>query len=329
MRTCLSLSTAFAAVLTIASASFSPAIAQDYSNYPERPVTIILPYAPGGPTDNTGRPYAQYLGEYFDEEFVIENRGGAGGTIGAGIVARAKPDGYTLMITPSAVLTVKPTVVPDLSYAPLEDFIPISRVSISVGALGVHPSLPVNSVKELIAYAKEHPGELNYGSAGMGTITQMRNEVFKDLTGTDIVHVPYKGSAAALNGLLSGEVQMMIDPTTLPQHRPGGVRVLAVDSDERLEAFPDIPTIAEAGVPEYDIQNWYGFLAPAGTPQPIIDKLSAAVQEISKRPELKANFANVGLIPTSDPSPKAFAEAIKRDQEKYRKILEKADYEAN
>lgn len=325
----LSLPTIVVTALAIVSASFSPAQAQDYESYPERPVTIILPYAPGGSTDNTGRPYAQHLSEFFGEEFVIENRGGAGGTIGAGIAAQAKPDGYTLLISPTAVLTVKPNVDPDLAYEPLEDFAPITRVSMSVGALAISPSIPAQTVEELVAYAKANPGKLNHGSAGMGTITQMSNEIFKEVAGIDVVHVPYSGSAASLNGLLAGEVDILFDAVALPQHAAGNVRVLAVDTDERLAAYPDIPTLAEAGFTDYDVQAWFGLLAPAGTPQPIIMKLHAAIQEIAKRPELKKHLAGVGIIPLTDPSPEAFAEVIKRDQAKYGEILKRVGYQAN
>ena len=250
------------------------AIAQ---NWPAKPVRLIVPYPPGGSADILARAIGQKLAEGMGQQVIIDNRPGAGTAIGAEATAKAAPDGYTIMLGTVSSHAINPALTPGLKYDPVKDFAPVSLVASIPFALIVHPSLPAHSVKELIALAKTKPGALNFSSAGTGTSNHLAGELFKSMTGTFMVHIPYKGSAPALNDLIAGQVQLMFDLvlTTAPHVKSGAVRAIAVTGSERSSALPGVPTVAESGVPGYEVSAWFGFFAPAGTPATIVNALNA------------------------------------------------------
>jgi tripartite-type tricarboxylate transporter receptor subunit TctC len=287
----------FAVSLAIASA-MPPVAAQ---TWPEKPVRIILPYAPGGATDAIGRPWAEKLSQAFGQQFVIENRGGASGMIGVEAAVKAAPDGYTLLLTPNSAIAI----VPSLRKAPYDatrDLAPVGRVGDIVGGFVVHPSVGVKSMQELIAYAKKNPGKLTFGSAGLATSTHLRIEMLKLRAGINILHVPYRGSADALNDLLAGNVQMMNEIVVYPHVKAGKLVLLAINHSERHWDFPNVPTLREAGVPDADVPIWFAMFAPAGTPKDIIAKLNARMTEIARTDDLKAKMRAIGVsIPVQSP----------------------------
>ena len=282
-------------------------------DWPTKPVRVIVPYAPGGSADNVARPFAEALSQKFGQQFVIDNRGGAGGMIGVETAVKSAKDGYTLLMTPMASLVILPHTR-QVPYDPFKDLAPVARAADTLAAIAVHPSLGVETLKDFVALAKKKPGEIHFGSAGLGTITQMRMEILKDMTGIDIVHVPYKGSAEALNDLLAGHVQALSEGNVLPQAKAGRLKLLAVVGNERLPDFPDVPTAKEAGFPEYDAPSWHGMLAPAGVPAEIIDKVARAMAEIAKTPDMRDKLIRVGLVPIQD-TPAGMAEAMRRHSE--------------
>lgn len=306
-----SLFAAFALLLAL------PALAQDY---PTRPVRIVVSYAPGGSNDVVARVIAPELQKELGQSFIVENRAGASGTIGADMVAKSPPDGYTLFMGAGAH-ALAPSLYKKLPYDYVRDFAPISLAATSTYVLVVNPAVPARTVPELIALLKSKPGQLNYGSAGKGTPLHLAAELFKSKTGTDIVHVPYGGDTPALNDLLAGTVQLsfMSVSSTAPQIRAGKLRALAVTSAQRSEALPDLPTLAELGIAGYDVGTWWGLLAPAGTPDTIITRLNAAMRKAVAQPEVKARFAPLGLDPRSD-SPAEFATFIKMEVDRYAAI---------
>jgi tripartite-type tricarboxylate transporter receptor subunit TctC len=306
-----SLFAAFALLLAL------PALAQDY---PTRPVRIVVSYAPGGSNDVVARVIAPELQKELGQSFIVENRAGASGTIGADMVAKSPPDGYTLFMGAGAH-ALAPSLYKKLPYDYVRDFAPISLAATSTYVLVVNPAVPARTVPELIALLKSKPGQLNYASAGKGTPLHLAAELFKSKTGTDIVHVPYGGDTPALNDLLAGTVQLsfMSVSSTAPQIRAGKLRALAVTSAQRSEALPDLPTLAELGIAGYDVGTWWGLLAPAGTPDTIITRLNAAMRKAVAQPEVKARFAPLGLDPRSD-SPAEFATFIKMEVDRYAAI---------
>ena len=272
------------------------------ANWPDKPVKLILPYAPGGATDAIGRPWAAALSKAFGQQFVVENRGGAGGMIGTEAVAKAAPDGYTLLLTPNATLTVLPSLR-KTPYDPAKSFAPIARVGDLVCGFVVHPSVGVKTMPELLDYAKKNPGKLVYGSAGLGTATQLRIEMLKLKTGVDILHVPYRGSADALNDLLPGTVQMMNEIVVLPHVKAGKLILLNINHSVRNPDFPDVPTLTELGIKDADVPIWYSILAPTGTPADIIAKLNEKVVELAKSDEMKAKMRSINVeVPLQKPA---------------------------
>ncbi len=284
-----------------------PGFAQ--GTWPTKPVKLILPYAPGGATDLIGRPWAEKLTQAFGHPFVIDNKGGASGAIGTELAARSAPDGYTFLLTPGATLTVLPQLR-KVSYDPNKDLVPVARVGDLVCGFVIVPSLGINTIQELIAYAKKNPGKLAYGSAGLGTYSQMRIEMLKDKAGIDILHVPYRGSADALNDLLSGQVQMMNEINVIPHVRAGKLKLLNINYSSRHPDFPDVPTLTEAGVADADVSIQYTLQAPAGTPKDIINALNKKVVEIAQTPDMIKRMRDINVVvPLQTP------EEIKKEQD--------------
>jgi len=284
---------AFAGVL-LAIGLAQDALAQATS-WPEKPVKLILPYAPGGATDLIGRPWADKLSQIMGQQFVIENRGGAGGMIGTEAAAKAPADGYTFLLTPNATLTILPSLraVP---YDAFKSFEPVGRVGDLVSGFVIHPAVGAKDFGEMIAYAKQHPGKLAYGSAGLGTATQLRVEMLKYRAGIDILHVPYRGSADALNDLLPNTVQMMNEINVLPHVKAGKLILLNINYPTRHPDFPDVPTLTELGYRDADVPIWYLVLAPAGTPTDILAKFNAALIEIAKSEDMIAKMRAINVI---------------------------------
>jgi tripartite-type tricarboxylate transporter receptor subunit TctC len=285
--------------LAIASALLAIGLAQEAlaqaTSWPERPVKLILPYAPGGATDLIGRPWADTLSQVMGQQFVIENRGGAGGMIGTEAAAKAPADGYTFLLTPNATLTILPSLraVP---YDALKSFEPVGRVGDLVSGFVIHPAVGVKDFREMVAYAKQHPGKLAYGSAGLGTATQLRVEMLKYRAGIDILHVPYRGSADALNDLLPNTVQMMNEINVLPHVKAGKLILLNINYPTRHPDFPDVPTLTELGYGDADVPIWYLVLAPAGTPKEILAKFNAVLIELAKSDEIIAKMRAINVI---------------------------------
>lgn len=275
----------------------SQCFAQDY---PTRPVKIIVPFGAGGPADVTARVIGNALQESLGQPFVVEDRPGAGALIGTGEAVKAAPDGYTLLMM-SNTQTANESLIPQRKYELMRDLVPIAPANYSDLVIVVNPSVPAKTLKEFIALAKSEPGKLNYASSGQGTPYHMAGELFKAMAGIDLVHVPYRSSGDARSGVIGGQVQMMIDavPTMAPNIAAGQVRALATTGKARSSVLSDVPTADEAGVPGYNATIWLGFMAPAGTPKPIIDKLNAAINVAIKRPDIVKLWATQGAIPMS------------------------------
>lgn len=290
--------------------------------YPDKTVRIIVPFAPAGAGDLFARSVAQRLRDALGQEVIVENRGGAGGTIGLGYAAKAAPDGYTLALGNLGTLAINPTLYKDIPYDSIKSFEPVSLIGGTPLILVVHPSLPVKSVKELIVLAKAQPGKLNYASAGSGGPTHLTMELIKSQLGLNIVHVPYKGNVAAITSVVTGETDMMITTilTPLPHMKNGRLRGLAVTTAKRQPAVPDIPTLAETAIPGFDASGWYGILAPAGTPRSVIAKLNAVIVEMMNSPEVRASFTKQGLEVFGS-TPEQFSEKIRSEMVKWGKIV--------
>lgn len=288
--------------------------------YPSRLIHVVVPW-PGGSNDAAGRLVFQKVAESVGQPVVIENRAGASGTIGAGLVARSTPDGYTVMVT-SASHIANAHLYKNLPFDALKDFIGITPLSVQVGILTVHPSLPAKSVQELIALARTHPDQILYGSSGSGSFVHLTMAHFNVMTGTKMVHVPYKGADAAGFALVGGELQAMI--TTMPVVRPHlsgkRVRLLAVTSNTRIKLLPDVPTLAEAGVPGYEFTAWVGAFVPAGTNRAIVDKLSVEIKKALEHPDVATKFNNLAFDPMFM-TPEQFAVRLKSDYDKYAKLI--------
>ena len=264
-------------------------------NYPARPIRLVVPAPPGGGTDILGRIVAQKLTDTLRQQVIIDNRAGASGMIGSEIVARAGADGHTLLICFTTHVT-NPSLFPKMPYDTVRDFAPVAMVGVIPSVLVLHPSIPSQSVKEFIAYAKERPGKLNYGSAGSGSATHLSSVLFQSMTGTRMVHVPYKGSAPALTDLLAGQVTLMFGnmASAMPHVRGGKLRALAVTSAKRSAAAPELPTIAETALPGYEATSWFALFAPARTPAAIVNKLNSEVNALLKLPDVKERMLGLG-----------------------------------
>jgi tripartite-type tricarboxylate transporter receptor subunit TctC len=303
-------------------ASPAPAQTPTPTPFPTHAVRIVVPFPPGGPLDITGRALAQKLAEAWGVGVVVDNRPGAGGNIGADIVAKSAPDGYTVVMGALSTHAVNPSLFAKMPYDAVNDFEPITLVAVTPNVLVVNPSLPVASVRELVAYAKANPDKLSFGSGSNGSAGHLAGELFKVETGTNIVHIPFKGGAPAMQALLAGETQMMFDnlANSMPQVKAGKLRALAVTTAERSKLAPDLPTMAEAGLPGFDIATWFGLLAPAGTPKYVIAKWNAEVVKILNSPEMRDRLVAQGAdaAPTT---PGQFAAYIASELPKYARIV--------
>jgi tripartite-type tricarboxylate transporter receptor subunit TctC len=291
--------------------------------YPTRPIHIMVPSSPGaGVTDIMARLVGQHLSARIGQQIVIDNRPGASGILGSEVVSRAAPDGYTLLVA-NVSLVVNPFLYPKMPYDPLKDFVPVTMINSAPLLLVVHPSIPAKSVTELIAFAMSHPGQLNYGSGGLGSTPYLAAELFKSLAGIDVVHVPYKGGAPALSDLVGGQLTFMIEnmPGTMPYARAGNLRALAITSPQRTELAPELPTMAEAGVPGYEISGWNGLFAAKGTPPDIVARLHSEVTKILRTPEVRQELATLGAEPVGD-TPDEFAAFLRADAARWGKIIQ-------
>jgi tripartite-type tricarboxylate transporter receptor subunit TctC len=294
--------------------------------YPTKPIRFIVPFAPGGGTDITARTIAQKLSEALGKPVVVDNRGGAGGVIGADIVAKSVPDGYTLLLGSPGPLTINPALQSKLPYDTLTDFAPVSLATISPFVLTVHPGVAASNVKELIALAKAKPGALHYGSGGNGSVAHLSTEQFKGLAGIDLTHVPYKGSSQSLVDVLSGRLEIMFDnqPVVLPHVRSGKLRGLAVGTRTRSTVMPELPTMVEAGVPGYESSTAFGVLAPAKTPRPIVNRLSTEISKsLRSAPEVKDSLASRGFEPVGS-TPEEYAAHLRDELKRVAQVVKAA-----
>jgi tripartite-type tricarboxylate transporter receptor subunit TctC len=304
-----------ALALAVPSGAQSPA-------YPTKPVRLVVPFPPGGATDLIARDVAQKLSEVWGQSVVVDNRPGAGGNIGTELVAHAAPDGYTLEMGTVGTHAINASLYAKIPFDHVKDFAPVVLVAGVPNVLEVNPSLPINSVQELIAYAKANPGKLNFASSGSGTSIHLSGELFKVMAGVEMTHVPYKGSSPALQDLIGGRVQLMFDnlPPSLPQIKAGKLRALAVTSATRAPALPDVPTISESGLPGFEASSWFGILAPAGTPPAIIAKINGEVVKWLASPEGKEKLAAIGANAAGG-SPEDFARHIQAETAKWAKVV--------
>ena len=313
MRAFLSIALAFGACLSVT------ALAAE--SYPTRPIRFIVPFPPGGGNDIVGRLVAVKLGEGLGQQVVIDNRGGAGGTIGTDITAKALPDGYTMLVN-NISLAVNHTLFKRLPYDTLKDLAPVSLIGRQPNMVVVHPGVPAKSMRELLALARAKPGEMSYGSGGVGTASHLATEMLKLMAKVDMVHVPYKGLGPALTDLVGGRLQVIVSTmaSALPQMKAGKLRPLAVTTAKRSSFYPDVPTMDEAGVKGYEFSTWYGLLVPAGTPKPIVDRLNAETRKALDTPFVKEQFAGQGLEPGPS-TPQEFGAYLRSEVTKWGRVV--------
>ena len=309
------------AAAIVALVAFVPALA-GAQPFPARPAKLVVPFPPGGPLDVVGRGIAQKLSEMWSQGVVVENKPGAGGNIGADFVAKAPPDGYTVVMGALSTHAVNPNLYAQMPYDAKKDFAPITLVAITPNVLVVNPTLPVHSVKELIAYAKAHPGKLSFGSGSTGSAGHLAGELLKVDASLDMVHIPYKGAAPATQALLAGDTQLMFDnlANAMVQVKAGKLRALAVTTSQRSKLAPDLPTMAEAGVPGFDISTWFGLMAPAGTPPEVIARWNADVTRILNTPEMRERLIAQGAEAAPD-TPAEFTRFIADELARYARIV--------
>jgi len=290
--------------------------------FPSKPVKLVIPFPPGGSLDAVGRAIADKLTQMWGQSVVVDNKPGAGGNIGADFVAKSAPDGYTVVMGALSTHAVNPSLYPKMPYDAVKDFAPISLVAITPNVLVVNPSLPVNSVKDLIAYAKANPGKLSFGSGSNGSAGHLAGELFKVDTGTDMVHIPFKGGAPALQALLAGDTQLMFDnlANSMQQVKAGKLKALAVTTEKRSALVPDLPTMAESGVPGFDISTWFGIMAPAGTPPDVIAKWNTDLVKVLNSPDMRERMTAQGAEAAPD-TPAEFSAFIARELAKYARIV--------
>ena len=305
------------------SASLACANALAQQGYPTKPVRLIVPFAPGGGTDIVARLLAQKLSEAFGQNVIVDNRAGGGGTMGVETTVRATPDGYTTIIMSGSYATN--AAMYKLPYDPVNDSVPMGMVGDTGFFVALHPSVPIKSVPELIAYAKAKPGALNYGSSGNGGIAHLSGELFDLLAGTRMTHIAYKGTGPALNDLLGGQIQLIFGsaPATIPLVRANRLRAIAVTTTKRSPALPDLPTVAEGGVPGYEVVLWYGVLGPKGLPKTIVDRWNTEIRKATKIPDLKERLISEGFD-IDDSPPSEFQATLKRDVEKWQRVVKEA-----
>jgi tripartite-type tricarboxylate transporter receptor subunit TctC len=313
--TWLRLAAAFVAAAGLAGTAYA-------SEYPDRPVHLIVPFPPGGGADILARTVMPRVAQVLGKPIVIENKPGAGGNVGAELVAKAAPDGYTLLYGTNGTHAINPALYRNLRFDAAKDFVPVSRMTTIAAMLIVNPQFPVNSVEELIRYAKANPGKVNFASAGNGTTSHLAGELFRTMAGVDIVHVPYRGGALAVTDLISGRVQMMIDvmPNAYPLARDGRARGIAVSTAARYPGAPEFPTIAESGLPGFEASAWDGIFVPAGTPAPIVARLNAAIREALEDPQIAEALRARGAQPMPN-TPEAFARHITDSAENWARAV--------
>jgi tripartite-type tricarboxylate transporter receptor subunit TctC len=293
------------------------------ADYPTRPIKLVVPYAAGGPTDVLGRLVGEYLGRDLKQPVIVENKAGAQGAIGAEAVARSEPDGYTLFVTAASIFVLNPMLYKKLPYDPVKDFRMLALVTDLPVVMEIHPSVPAKTVAEFVAYAKQNPGKLNFGSAGTGGTIHLAGEMFKQMAGIDMVHVAYKGAGPALTDLLSGNIQLMFDTlgTALPPVKSGMLRPLGVSSQQRISDLPDVPTIAESGYPDYAVSVWYGISAPAKVPDDIAQKLTASIDRALNDDVFRASLEKIGFPPLRPRSAAAVNEFIEADRARWAGVI--------
>jgi tripartite-type tricarboxylate transporter receptor subunit TctC len=306
-----------------------PAHAQAQA-WPTKPIRMVVPFPPGGPSDNLARPLLQKLGEVLGQPVVIDNKGGANGNIGGDAVAKAAPDGYTLLWTPTGTVAVNPSIYAKMPFDPQRDLLPVSQVAEVQGILVVNNALPVRSMADLLALARSQPGKLTFGSPGAGSIVHLLGEQLKLLAKVDIVHVPYRGVGPAMADLIGGQISMMFDSTAsaLAQARGGKVRMLATGATKRLPQAPDLPTMAESGVPGFDSTSWHGVFAPAGTPREIVQRLSGEIGKALKHPDVAKAFEAAGTLPVGS-TPEQLAQALRDATERWGRVAREAGVRAD
>jgi tripartite-type tricarboxylate transporter receptor subunit TctC len=302
------------AMLAVGSAQAQP--------YPSKPIRFVVPYPAGGPLDTVARLLGQKVSESVKQPVVVDNRPGAGGNIGADAVAKSPPDGYTILMGAVATHAINPTLYASMPYDAMRDFAPITQVASTPNVLVVNPALPVTTVREFIAYAKANPGKLNFGSGSTGSAGHLAGELFKTMAGIEMTHVPYKGAGPAMNDLIGGQIQLMFDnlASSLGQVRAGRVRALAVTTARRSALAPELPTIAESGLPGFDISTWFGVFAPAGTPREVLDRLHAEFTRALSSPEVRERMLTLGAEPVSN-RPDEFAAYIRAESDKYARVI--------
>jgi len=292
--------------------------------YPSKPVRIVVSFSAGGPTDTVARVMGAKMADLLGQQFVVENKVGAGGNIGADLVAKAQPDGYTLLMATVSTHAINPGLYKNMPYDPVRDFAPIGQVGVTPTLLGVHPSVPATDVKSLVAVIKENPGKFTYGSSGLGSILHLCGEQFKALAGgINIVHVPYRGSAPMMSDLVGGQISMAFDatPTAMPQAQSGAIRAIGAGMATRMRAMPELPTLQEQGLKGFECYTWNAILAPADTPQPIVDRLSEAINKSLHDPAVFKRLQEAGIDPTPGSTPKQAAAFVKAELAKWAPII--------
>ena len=304
--------------------------AQAQTAWPNRPVRIVVPFTAGGTTDVVARVVGQKLGELWNQSVVIENRAGAGGNVGAEVVAKSPPDGYNILMASGSIFTVNPHMYKKMPFDPDRDFIPVTNVATGPMLVVVNPKVPARNIKELIALAKAKPGVLNFGSAGVGSQVHMGGESLANAAGIDIIHVPYKGEALGYNDLVAGQIQLMVgNIAAAAVFVPSGkLRALAVTGKERSRMLPDVPTVAESGLPGFDNSGWFGFMVPAGTPHDVVEKIHLDTAKVLDTSEMRARLFVQGMTPVGN-SPAEFSRAIKEESVKWAKVVKDRKLTAN
>jgi tripartite-type tricarboxylate transporter receptor subunit TctC len=313
---------AFAGIVVAFALASAGVKAED--KYPSKPVRIVVSFSAGGPTDTVARVMGAKMADLLGQQFVVENKVGAGGNIGADLVAKAPPDGYTLLMATVSTHAINPGLYKNMPYDPVRDFAPIGQVGVTPTLLGVHPSIPATDVKSLVAVIKENPGKFTYGSSGLGSILHLCGEQFKALAGgVNIVHVPYRGSAPMMSDLVGGQISMAFDatPTAMPQAQSGAIRAIGAGMATRMRAMPELPTLQEQGLKGFECYTWNAILAPADTPQPIVERLSEAINKALDDPAVFKRLQEAGIDPTPGSTPKQAATFIKAELAKWAPII--------
>jgi tripartite-type tricarboxylate transporter receptor subunit TctC len=314
----------------LALASLMAATTAVAQTWPAKPIRFVVPYPAGGPLDTIARLLGQKVSESLKQPVIVDNKPGAGGNIGADFVAKSPPDGYTILMGAVATHAINPTLYASIPYDPVRDFAPVTQVASTPNVLVVNPSIPAKSVREFIAYAKANPGKLNFGSGSTGSAGHLAGELFKTMAGVDMTHVPYKGAAPAMQDLIGGQIQLMFDnlASSLGQIKAGRVKALAVTTAKRTSLAPDLPTIAESGLPGFDISTWFGIFLPARTPQAIVERLHDEFVRALAMPDVREKMLQLGAEPVGN-KPEEFAAYIKSEAEKYAKLIKASGAKAD